>query len=147
MRSQRCFRRRDLTSAGVWWDRCDLGLGAMVWSGVVCASSSLALLSLLALSLSLRVSESGNDLKVKCVCNSFSSCGGRILQSMKWFSVWPNFPCTTKHTVGCKLFSQIYFQPKQTQSYLFKGNVNECHTALVKNLIKESFYEKRKKSN
>ena len=25
------------------------------------------------------------------------------------------------------------------------GNVNECHTALVKNLIKESFYEKRKK--
>ena len=24
-----------------------------------------------------------------------------------------------------------------------KGNVNECCTALVKNLIKESFYEKR----
>ena len=30
---------------------------------------------------------------------------------------------------------------------LKKGNVNECCTALVKNLIKESFYEKRKKSN
>ena len=29
----------------------------------------------------------------------------------------------------------------------FKGNVNECRTALVKNLIKESFYGKRKKSN
>ena len=27
------------------------------------------------------------------------------------------------------------------------GNVNECRTALVKNLIKESFYRKRKKSN
>ena len=26
-----------------------------------------------------------------------------------------------------------------------KGNVNECCTALIKNLIKESFYEKRKK--
>ena len=26
-----------------------------------------------------------------------------------------------------------------------KGNVNECCTALVRNLIKESFYEKRKK--
>ena len=25
------------------------------------------------------------------------------------------------------------------------GNVNECRTALVKNLIKESFYGKRKK--
>ena len=25
------------------------------------------------------------------------------------------------------------------------GNVNECRTALVKNLIKESFYRKRKK--
>ena len=29
--------------------------------------------------------------------------------------------------------------------YLNKGNVNECRTALVKNLIKESFYGKRKK--
>ena len=27
------------------------------------------------------------------------------------------------------------------------GNVNECRTVLVKNLIKESFYGKRKKSN
>ena len=26
-----------------------------------------------------------------------------------------------------------------------KGNVNECRTVLVKNLIKESFYGKRKK--
>ena len=26
-----------------------------------------------------------------------------------------------------------------------QGNVNECRTVLVKNLIKESFYEKRKK--
>ena len=26
-------------------------------------------------------------------------------------------------------------------------NVNECHTALVKNLIKESFYEKKKKKS
>ena len=26
-------------------------------------------------------------------------------------------------------------------------NVNECRTVLVKNLIKESFYGKRKKSN
>ena len=25
------------------------------------------------------------------------------------------------------------------------GNVNECHTVIVKNLIKESFYRKRKK--
>ena len=31
--------------------------------------------------------------------------------------------------------------------YYNMGNVNECRTALVKNLIKESFYEKRKKSN
>ena len=31
--------------------------------------------------------------------------------------------------------------------FFFKGNVNECCTALVKNLIKESFYGKRKKSN
>ena len=31
--------------------------------------------------------------------------------------------------------------------YIKKGNVNECRTALVKNLIKESFYGKRKKSN
>ena len=29
----------------------------------------------------------------------------------------------------------------------FMGNVNECRTTLVKNLIKESFYGKRKKSN
>ena len=29
----------------------------------------------------------------------------------------------------------------------YKGNVNECCIALVKNLIKESFYGKRKKSN
>ena len=28
-----------------------------------------------------------------------------------------------------------------------KGNVNECRTALVKNIIKESFYGKKKKSN
>ena len=25
------------------------------------------------------------------------------------------------------------------------GNVNECRTALIKNLIKENFYRKRKK--
>ena len=32
--------------------------------------------------------------------------------------------------------------------YIFKkGNVNECYTALVKNLIKKSFYGKRKKSH
>ena len=31
--------------------------------------------------------------------------------------------------------------------YIYIGNVNECCTALVKNLIKESFYGKRKKSN
>ena len=30
-------------------------------------------------------------------------------------------------------------------NYFFLGNVNECRTALVKNLIKESFYGKRKK--
>ena len=30
-------------------------------------------------------------------------------------------------------------------NYFFLGNVNECGTALVKNLIKESFYGKRKK--
>ena len=30
---------------------------------------------------------------------------------------------------------------------LNQENVNECHTVLVKNLIKESFYRKRKKSN
>ena len=29
--------------------------------------------------------------------------------------------------------------------YKFKGNVNECRTAMVKNLIKESFYGKIKK--
>ena len=28
---------------------------------------------------------------------------------------------------------------------LLQGNVNECRTTLVKNLIKESFYGKRKK--
>ena len=32
-------------------------------------------------------------------------------------------------------------------SYLILGNVKECCTVLVKNLIKESFYGKRKKSN
>ena len=32
-------------------------------------------------------------------------------------------------------------------SVINKGNVNECRTVLVKNLIKESFYGKRKKSN
>ena len=26
------------------------------------------------------------------------------------------------------------------------GNINECRTALVKNLIKENFYRKRKKA-
>ena len=31
--------------------------------------------------------------------------------------------------------------------YFLLGNVNECRTVLVKNLIKESFYGKRKKSN
>ena len=30
-------------------------------------------------------------------------------------------------------------------NYFFLGNVNECRTVLVKNLIKESFYGKRKK--
>ena len=34
---------------------------------------------------------------------------------------------------------------KSTQHIYKKGNVNECRTALVKNLIKESFYGKRKK--
>ena len=29
---------------------------------------------------------------------------------------------------------------------LLQGNVNECRTTLVKNLIKESFYGKRKKA-
>ena len=87
VRSQQCFRQRDFAGTRVRRDWCNLGLGAMVRSRVMCASSSLALLSLLALSLSLRVSESGNDLKVKRVCNSFSSCGGRILRLMKWFSI------------------------------------------------------------
>ena len=43
----------------------------------------------------------------------------------------------------------IYVYSKGTQmvcyDYIRKGNVNECHTTLVKNLIKESFYGKRKK--
>ena len=30
-------------------------------------------------------------------------------------------------------------------SNIYKGNVNECCIALVKNLIKKSFYGKRKK--
>ena len=30
---------------------------------------------------------------------------------------------------------------------LILGNVNECRTVLVKNLIKESFYGKRKKKS
>ena len=31
--------------------------------------------------------------------------------------------------------------------FIFLGNVNECCTVLVKNLIKESIYGKRKKNN
>ena len=45
-----------------------------------------------------------------------------------------------KGTALACLYIYIYIYRK-------KGNVNECCTALVKNLIKESFYGKRKKSN
>ena len=40
-----------------------------------------------------------------------------------------------------------FFFPIKTflNELLTKGNVNECRTTLVKNLIKESFYGKRKK--
>ena len=57
-------RRCDLGGAGVRRDQCDLGLG---WWCDLVRSCSLSLMSLLAhsLSLSLRVSESGNHLKVK----------------------------------------------------------------------------------
>ena len=46
--------------------------------------------------------------------------GWVFYSQQKWFSVWLNFPCATKHTVGCKLFSQIHCQPKQTQPYFKK---------------------------
>ena len=50
-----------------------------------------------------------------------------------------------------KLWLLILFLLKKKQLALssnkIKGNVNECRIVLVKNLIKESFYGKRKKSN
>ena len=47
----------------------------------------------------------GNDLKVKW----FTLVGWVFYSQRKWFSVWPNFPCATKHVIGCKLFSRIHF--------------------------------------
>ena len=34
---------------------------------------------------------------------------------------------------------------REGSSFIIMGKVNECRTVLVKNLIKEIFYEKRKK--
>ena len=57
----------------------------------------------------------GNVLKVKWILQLFYGSEGFILRSTQMFFVWPNFPCTTKHTGECKIFSQIHFQLKQTQ--------------------------------
>ena len=57
----------------------------------------------------------GNVLKVKWILQLFYRSEGFILRSTQMFFVWPNFPCTTKHTGECKIFSQIHFQLKQTQ--------------------------------
>ena len=50
------------------------------------------------------------SLKVNCMWNSFYGFGGQILQPMKWFSVWPNFMCATKHTSRCSIFPNFIFK-------------------------------------
>ena len=110
------------TSVGVqsqWW--CDLGgtisaartqqrdlVGA---SGVGARPSSLTL----SLSLSLRICEPINDLKVKQKLHSFSGSKALFYCQSKWFSRKLYFTCATKHTERCKRISWNRLKPKQTQ--------------------------------
>ena len=49
---------------------------------------------------------------------------------------------------SCQNINYFFFPIKTfLNGFLTKENVNECRTVFVKNLIKESFYGKRKKSN
>ena len=99
--------RRDLDGAISWRDLVgSSGVGEVVrW--LVCSSSSL--------SLSLGVCESENHLKVKQKRKWFSGSKGLFYGQSLRFSRKLYFTCTPKHAAGCKIFSENYLHPKQTQ--------------------------------
>ena len=60
--------------------------------------------------------------------------------------LFENIECLTNTYKSGNLSGKLPKRKKCVYIYIYiMGNVNECRTALVKNLIKESFYGKRKK--
>ena len=105
------FMWRNLTNAS--------GVRAVVW-WLVCSSSSLSLLSLLALtlSLSLGVCEFGNYLKVKQKRKWYSGSKGLFYGQSLRFSIWLYFTYAPNMLLGVKYFPEIIYTQTNTPKWL-----------------------------